>query len=79
MIQQLPNYSDSYVFGLEGLFENFVKEKYPEAFILFVEQENSLILEITVRDKKIYDRQTSIASKRRCIENFFGDMVYKTL
>lgn len=73
--QNHPNYSDSYVFGLEALFEATIKDVLPEAFIQFVEKEfGGMSLEIYSNNEKVYDYTTPISSKRRCIENFFMHM-----
>lgn len=79
MTQTWPNFSDSYVFGIEHLFEQTLRELFGEPYIMFVESDRGMSLEITVDNKKIYDRVTNIPSKRRCIENFFIDMMKKGL
>lgn len=78
-MRQIPNFSDSYAFAMEYLFEQCVLSKYPDALIQFDEKEIGMSLEIYVEKKIVYERFTSIPSKRRCIENFFDDMIKKAL
>lgn len=83
MSRYSPAFSNSYAFAIEFVFEEIVHSKYPDALIEFSEIENGMErgmkLEITLKDKELYTRITNFVSKRRCIENFFEDMVKKAL